>query len=233
MSAALDRIESATTDLISGKGVQHVRIGSLPSLADYWLIPRLAGFIQENPTIKLHVVTLDLDFSAPGRSPNLQGGRIDLGLFYGDGHWDGLKSVKLMSERLVPVVSPEWLKTSTAKDVCADEVLESLPLLRHSTRPESWEEWFRSKQVEPRLPDGPAFEHFHMLVNAAKAGIGVALVPLEFVRAELESKRLKRVGAHELISERAYYLIFDPANEHVSSHKTFRTWVEEQASKCR
>jgi DNA-binding transcriptional LysR family regulator len=65
LSAALDRIESATTDLIGGKGTQRLRVGSLPSLASYWLIPRLADFMANHPEINLQVVTLDLDFSTP------------------------------------------------------------------------------------------------------------------------------------------------------------------------
>ena len=230
LSAALDRIELATTDLISSKGVQHLRIGSLPSLADYWLIPRLSGFIEKYPDINIHVVTLEVDFSSPDRSPSLQGGRIDLGLFYGDGHWEGLNAVKLMNEHLVPVTSPAALEKFRSQGLGDEEVLQSLPLMRHSTRPNSWEEWFRSTPLEPRLPEGPSFEHFHMLVSAAKAGIGVALVPLIFVNAELENRTLERIGNLELVSERAYFLIFDPANEHLSSHKALRAWIEEQAS---
>jgi DNA-binding transcriptional LysR family regulator len=228
LSSALDRIESATVDLIGNKGIQPLRIGALPSLAHYWLLPRLPEFIRQNPAIHLHVVSLVLDFSAPKRSPDLQGGRIDVALFYGDGHWDGLSAVKLMSERLVPVVSPTLLQTLGRKAVCPVDALAELPLLQHSTRPNSWGEWFRSTQSQSRSPDGPCFEHFHMLVSAAKAGTGVALVPLAFVAAELEAKSLVRLGDKELVAERAYYLVFDPANEFVATHRLFRDWVVEQ-----
>jgi DNA-binding transcriptional LysR family regulator len=229
LSSALDRIESATTDLIGNKGIQSLTIGSLPSLADFWLIPRLSNFVEQNPTIKLRIVTLDLDFSAPQRSPNLQGGRIQVGLFYGDGHWEGLRSEKIMNECLVPVVASKLLAKFQNKGLDADEVIASLPLMQHSTRPHSWDEWFRSRQKESRLPDGPSFEHFHMLVSAAKAGAGIALVPLSFIETELEANRLVRLGNHVLEAERAYYLIYDPANEHVVAQKTFREWVKRQS----
>jgi DNA-binding transcriptional LysR family regulator len=230
LSAALDRIESATTDLLSNKGIRQLRVGSLPSLASYWLIPRLPSFMEQNPTVKVHIVTLELDFASPHRSPNLQGGRIDVGLYYGDGHWDGLNAVKFMSERLVPVASPGLLKKFATDAVGADEMIDVLPLLQHSTRPNSWEEWFRSRKKEPRNPDGSSFEHFHMLISAAKAGVGVAIVPLSFVDAELDNNSLVRIGSHELISERAYYLISDPASEMADSNQAFRDWIEKQSN---
>lgn len=230
LSSALDRIETATTDLVSNKGVQPLRVGSLPSLASYWLIPQLPSFIEQHPTIKLHIVTLELDFAAPDRSPNLQGGRIDVGLFYGDGHWDGLKSEKFMNEHLVPVASPKLVNDAQVSGLDADQLIAKLPLMQHSTRPSSWEEWFQSRNVEPRLPDGPSFEHFHMLVDAAKAGIGVALVPSSFVSSELKHNRLVQLGQHELKSERAYYVVSNPHESLANSRMMFTNWLHQQVS---
>jgi DNA-binding transcriptional LysR family regulator len=228
LSAALDRIESATTDLISAKGVQQLRVGSLPSLASYWLIPRLPSFIQRHPRIKLHIVTLELDFAASDRSPNLRGGRVDVGLFYGDGHWKGLKSEKFMNEQLVPVVSPRLVESFGKAKLDSNAIINNLPLLTHSTRPQSWEEWFRSMDKEPAKANGPSFEHFHMLVDAAKAGIGVALVPLSFVESELRNNCLVRLGKQKLSAERAYYLVSDPTCDLLESQRLFCLWLREQ-----
>lgn len=224
LSAALDRIESATADLISNKGVHHLRIGALPSLATYWLIPRLPSFIEQNPKINLHVVTLDLDFSSPERSPNLQGDWIDAGLFFGDGHWPGLRSEKFMDEQLVPVVSPDRIGGSET-NFDADAIIEKLPLLQHSTRPQGWEEWFDARNRKRKRPDGATFEHFHMLVDAAKAGIGVALVPLAFVQADLDQGRLVRLGRDTIQSERAYYVVCSPENRLREANRIFRDWL--------
>lgn len=229
LSSALDRIETATTDLIGSKGIQQLRVGSLPSLASYWLIPRLPSFIVQHPTIKLHIVTLEVDFAAPQRSPDLQGGRIDVGLFYGDGHWEGLKSEKLMNERLVPVVSPQLVASVEHQGQTADEMIASLPLMQHSTRPVSWEEWFQSRDQKPRLPDGPSFEHFHMLIDAAKAGIGVALVPASFVAFDLENNTLVQLGQHDLKSNRAYYVVYNPQDDLRRLRLTFTRWLHQQS----
>ena len=228
LSSALDRIETATTDLISNRGIQQLRVGALPSLASYWLIPRLSNFFQQHPAIKLHIVTLQVDFASPQRSPNLHGGRIDVGLFYGDGHWEGLTSEKFMDESLVPVASPALLDSANQPNHDADALIASLPLLQHSTRPTSWEEWFQSRGKVPRHPDGPSFEHFHMLIDAAKAGIGIALVPASFVAAELACKTLVQIGQNSLRSKRAYYLVYDPRNGACTARLIFTRWVLQQ-----
>ena len=225
ISSALDRIESATNDIMSNKGSQRLRIGALPSLATYWLIPRLNSFISNHPSISVQVVTLDLDFASPERSPNLQGGWIDAGLFFGDGHWPGLKSVKFMNEQLVPVVSPSRVEIHGIGALDADGYIDHLPLLQHSTRPQSWDDWFKARNRTAKQANGPSFEHFHMLISAAIAGLGVALVPLSFVESEIRNKQLVRLGQETLESDRAYYLIYPPEKELYESHRAFSNWL--------
>lgn len=228
LASALDRIEFATMDLVSARGLQHLRVGALPSLASYWLIPRLPAFVKQHPTIRIDVVTLDLDFSSPERSPNLGGGRIDVGLFYGDGHWNGLKAEKLMDERLIAVAAPEALKADSKPKTRNGNRIDELPLLQHSTRPQGWAEWFRSQNQKARSPDGPSFEHFHMLVEAAKAGLGVALVPDAFVISEMKNGTLVQLGKHAIVANRAYFLITDPVKAIQTSHGKFCDWLRDE-----
>ena len=189
--AAFDRIESATVDLIGHGGGEPLRVGALPSLANYWLIPRLRRFGLQHPTVMLQVVSLDLDFASTERSPDLEGGRLDIGLFYSDGHWPHLVAEKLMDEHLVAVAA----RPPHGEDQIPEtKLIEELPLLQHSTRPESWASWFQQQNQRPRTPRGPSFEHFHMLVEAAKAGLGVALVPEAFVQSELRTQTLVRIS---------------------------------------
>ena len=133
-----------------------------------------------------------------------------------------------MGEQLVPVASPTLLKRFKLNTKQADKAIEELPLLQHSTRPQSWEEWFKARNFAPRRPEGPTFEHFHMLISAAIAGLGVALVPLVFVKDELESNRLVRLGPDLLESDRAYYLIYPPEQELRDSRRTFSKWLQKQ-----
>jgi len=226
LAVALDRIESATVDLIShGAGVR-MRIGALPSIASYWLIPRMKNFSLKHPTISIQIVTLDLNFASAERAPNFEGGQIDVGLFFGDGHWANLISEKLMDERLIAIASPAVL----GKRVNVKQCFQKLPLLQHSTRPMSWAEWFQSQNLAPLVPNGPSFEHFHMLVEAAKAGLGIALVPSAFVQSDIQRGELKRIGSHALVARRAYYTVFEASRKENRACSLFRDWLQAEAS---
>ena len=200
----------------------------LPSLASFWLIPRLPHFARRHPSIRVSLTTLNLNFASADRAPNLEGGFIDIGLFYGDGHWDDLVSELLLPESLIPVAAPQFV---TPEDPSARALLGRLALLQHSTRPQSWPEWFRHNNLPALKPQGFSFEHFHMVIDAAKAGLGVALVPRLFVQRELEQGRLIEIAGKPVDSRRAYYLVTDPARAEDPKVQLFKSWVLEAAGR--
>ena len=64
------------------------------------------------------------------------------------------------------------------------------PLLHTASRPQAWPRWLASHQLTdaPRL--GTGFDHLTYLLEAAVAGLGVAIAPRELVQADLDSGRL-------------------------------------------
>lgn len=226
LKSSLDCIEAATIDLLSyGESGGHLKVGVLPSLATFWLIPRLKQFIKRHPTIQLQIVTLDLNFASADRSPNFEGGLIDVGLFYGDGHWSNLKSEPLqIGERLIAVTAPETLRLSPDS---RQNPFETLPLLHHSTRPDSWNEWFQQQNLPTQIPTGPSFEHFYMLIEAAKAGLGIALLPDVFVQSELRRKSLIQISEWSMKAQRAYYIVYDSHKGKDPKINKFRNWLLE------
>lgn len=225
LRSAFERIDSATIDLLRHGGIEHVTLGALPSLASYWLIPRLPPLLRMHPGMRLQLLTLSLDFTATDRAPDLQGGGIDLGLFYGDGHWPDLRAEKLMDERLIAVASPVICGDAQRPDA---EWLGKLPLLRHSTRPDSWASWFQAQNQREREPQ-TSFEHFYMLVEAAKAGLGIALVPDVYVEGDLRNRTLVRVSSFALTAMRAYYLVFAPDRDDDPTLRRLREWLHGEA----
>lgn len=123
-----------------------------------------------------------------------------------------------MDERLVAVAAPSVAATTT-------DAIDELPLLQHSTRPESWGAWFREQNQPLRTPRGPSFEHFHMLVEAAKAGLGIALVPDAFVQTELRLRTLETVSMFALVARRAYHIVFEPPKQEDPAVRKFRDWL--------
>ncbi|MGT2493595.1 hypothetical protein ACU4GD_31675 [Cupriavidus basilensis] len=55
---------------------------------------------------------------------------------------------------------------------------DQLPLLHESTRPEAWRHWFALAGCADFTPvPGMHFEMYGMVIEAARAGLGVGLVP--------------------------------------------------------
>jgi len=77
----------------------------------------------------------------------------------------------------------------------AESALEQLTLLDTASRPQAWREWTAAMGVDGGILSaararGRSFEHLYYLLEAALAGLGVAIAPQLLVAAELRQGRL-------------------------------------------
>ena len=220
---ALDRMEFATLQAMAferGGGV--LRVGVLPTFGTRWLIPRLSRFAKAHPKITLNLTAGDgtVDFSAQG---------IDLAIRFGDGQWPDAVSYRLgLREDMVVVCSPELLERGITPDDPAS--LRDHVLLQHTTRPLAWAQWLRDAGLADLDPDGPSFEHFFMLIQAAVAGLGVALLPRFLIDDELRTGALMVPFARNTIYDGGYYLICPTARRDLSKIRAFRDWLLEESN---
>lgn len=226
---ALDEIEAATLDLVThGVGERRLLIGALHTIASSWLIPRLYRFQNENPDIRPVIETLALNFATPERSPVLADRLLDVGLYFGDGSWPGVRSDKILDEIQVVVAKPGYVWTNDSND--PDGLIAHYPRLVHNTRPKAWHDWALANGVAMAGAPGPGFEHFFMLIEAAKAGLGLALLPHVLIEEPLADGSLEIVCDAKLESAGAYYLI-TPENRLDSPEvAAFRDWILREAS---
>ena len=95
----------------------------------------------------------------------------------------------VVTEWIGPVCSPAYLsglRLQTAAD------LERARLMVSRTRPNAWTDWLRCcghDQSGPVRID-ESFEHFYLLIQAAKCGLGMANVPRMLVRDDLNNGTL-------------------------------------------
>ncbi len=102
-------------------------------------------------------------------------------------------------------------------------------LIRHSTRPNSWEHWFRSVGAHREEQQwGPTLEHFFMVIQAAIAGLGVALLPSFLVEDDIRTGKLITPFSDRIAGPGAYYLITSAAKSELPRVKIFRKWLLEQ-----
>lgn len=219
---ALDRIEAGTMELIATRdGGGTLSIGMLPTFGTRWLIPRLSSFQREHPDIILNIVSNDgpLDFSAQ---------KIDVAVRFGHGDWPDAIAEPLMAEELVVVCSPQVMAGPYPLDTYA--ALSRHPLIQHSTRPNAWSHWFRSVGFAPsNLHWGPSLEHYFMVIQAAIAGIGLALLPRFLIDDEIERGMLVVPFPVRVSGPGAYYVVTPNAKAELPRINSFRGWIIREA----
>lgn len=217
----LKRLETETLSLMAHQGEGGVLdIAVIPTFATRWLIPRLGQFHALHPHITLNLMTRAEPFLFTDTP-------FDAAIHFGDPVWPGAMTEFLFGEEMVPVCTPALMGNAKSLSLRA---LEKLPLLHNSARPDAWREWFDSAgRPNADAVRGPRYELFSMLVEAARAGLGVALVPRFFVLAETSSGALLIPNQHFLRSKRAYYLVYPEHKAQSASLVTFREWLGNQA----
>ena len=131
-----------------------------------------------------------------------------------------------MGENPVPVCSPALL---AGQGILEAQRIAQLPLLQQSTRPYAWRQWFGSLGMNvPRDMTGPRYELFSMLAQAAIHEMGVALIPPLLIQRELGEGRLVVANRHDLISDKAYYLMIPDRKVESASLRAFGDWLVSQ-----
>lgn len=221
VSRSLDLIEAGTVELMASRaGEGTLSVGMLPTFGTRWLLPRLPTFQKLYPDISVNVVSSDgdLDFTRE---------RIDIAIRFGHGQWSDAIVDPLMSEEVQVVCSPMLLDAATPLQRPVD--IAKYRLIDHSTRPQSWEHWFRSVGAEmPQIKWGPRLEHFFMIIEAAKAGLGMALMPTFLIEEELRSGTLVAPFNSRVSGPGAYYLITPQIKAGLPRVMAFRRWVLDQ-----
>ena len=219
----LNQAEAATLQVMAYNGKGGVlTLALLPTFGTRWLVPRLGDFIARHGDIQLNLVTQVKPFQ-------FQGSGIDAAIHFGSGIWPGAVCHRLMGEVIVPVGAPALLGGRRALE--RPEDVQQYALLQLATRPQAWEDWLRALGVEPALPPhGPRFEEFQMVIQAAIAGLGLAVLPRFLVQEELASGRLVVACDRPVPSEQAYYLVHPERKSDLYKVVVFRDWLIEQCA---
>lgn len=192
-------------------------VGVHHSLAMSWLIPRLDDFLKGSPdtTVEIHSTAELGDFINP---------KVDVAIRYGAGSWTGVSQERLAGDRLYPVCSPEFLRIHGLKDP-AD--LTKCRLLRHGWH--TWIPWFRAAGVRLQEPDdGLLLSDSGMLLEAALAGLGVALVGRVFAQGALDKGLLVKPFDISIADSHAYYLLWNAGTRLGPEARLFRDWLQGQ-----
>ncbi|MEW2914695.1 LysR substrate-binding domain-containing protein [Leisingera sp. JC11] len=202
----------------AGAGRSALRIAVLPAFANLWLIPRLPDFFERHPKVELSFSTRlePFDFAREN---------FDLAVHYGLDNWPGTHMAPLFGEEMVPVCAPGFYAAHQL-ELAAN--LAQAPLLHLESRAGSWAEWFeRAGLAGAPRQDGRYFDQHSMVIAAAAAGLGAAIVPYDMVAREIAAGDLLRIPGPELVSRKRYYLVrpHGPVPEAVQK---LESWMRKQ-----
>ncbi|GHC78375.1 LysR family transcriptional regulator [Limoniibacter endophyticus] len=215
------RLLNQTEELVlraktSSDGRRTLSIATLPTFGSRWLIPRLPDFFRLNPECGVKLSSRSEPF-------DLVADEFDLAIHYGQPYWPRAVCTYLCSEIVVPVASPDLL---SSRPVTATSNLENAPLLHLMTRPKLWSEWMQTYQCDASNAfSGNTFDQFNMLIEAAVAGLGFALLPKYLIETELRESALQIVLDHSIETDNHYYLVVPESKAQDLATKRFLDWM--------
>ena len=181
---AFERLRGVCAELMQSTADAPFVLGCSGSLLARWFIPRLGRLNADLPNLRLHLSAGegDLDPRRPG---------LDALLVFAEPPWPAdMQVYELVSERIGPVMSPHYAGFERLQATPASALLDE-PLLHTTSRPQAWPTWARQNALEPQaLKFGQGFEHLYYLLEAAVAGLGVAIAPEPLVAEDVRAGRL-------------------------------------------
>ncbi|AZS79142.1 LysR family transcriptional regulator [Achromobacter spanius] len=217
------QIDLAVHALEAAKGGKSLTVSTVAAFAASWLVPRLGRFKQLHPDIEVRV-------EATSELVDLRRDRVDVALRHGLGDYPGLDVRPLMAPVLMPVASPTFMQNQQAVIREARDCL-NYPLLHDSDRAD-WPLWLKAHGVDDdaRVERGSAFEDDFLLIRAAEADQGLALVPEAYAQDEIAAGRLVQVLDKPWPARFAYYAVTRPGAAERAQVRAFLDWIGEEAA---
>jgi LysR family transcriptional regulator, glycine cleavage system transcriptional activator len=165
ISEKVEQIVDATDQLRGHHALTVLTVRATPTLATKWLLPRLPGFVDQNPQLEVR-----LDGTNEPTDFNRED--VDIEIRHGEGNWPGLFVEGVAQEIFLPVCAPGY---AAAKGVRIDEITQYR--LIHSVKSQvQWANWLTSAGAKKdKRWQRVLFDRSHMAIDAAVAGMGIAL----------------------------------------------------------
>lgn len=221
-------MRDATAELTAGRRRPELTLSCTPAFAVQWLVPRLPRFEEAAPGI-------DVRIGVTNRLVDFAQDRVDVAVRHGLGAYEGLCAERLIDDELVPVCSPDYLRTAPPvrhpADLAADPAEgPAAHRLLHDEHRGDWALWFRAAGVPDAGADrGPVFADGNGVMEAAKAGLGVALVRDRFAADDLAAGRLVVLFDQRLSNGLAYHLVYPGGAEEKPAVAAFLRWIRAEA----
>jgi LysR family transcriptional regulator, glycine cleavage system transcriptional activator len=218
---ALAGLKAATDRFAAARGGGALTISVAPLFAMRWLLPRLSRFEARHPDVVVRIASSigTTDFAVED---------IDAVVRFGRGPWPGLAAHFLFVMDLVPVCAPALAKGPPPLKRPAD--LARVTRLHSETMPDVWAMWLKLAGIDGLAAAERHFQDTTLAIEAAFAGLGVAMTDRRFVAADLAAGRLTAPFEVRLHTRSAFYFAYPETRAADPRIAAFRDWIVAEAA---
>ena len=220
---ALQELADATARIPGRRARGSLTISVAPTFASAWLLPRMSGFSEAHPNVTITLDTARKQLAMPRDE-------VDLAIRMAarrqaKGIW-----LRLMKERLVPVIAPAlWRQIG---DRSPQDILASVPWVHVTSVRSDWNifaDVLRGAQRDTR--HDLRFDTVQMAMQAASYGLGIALGRRPLVDQDIERGHLVPLQLCERDAETSYWLVGLPSVFERPEVAAFRSWIMSEIRK--
>lgn len=221
--AQLDDGVQAAAAAASGSA-QRLRITTLPSFAQRWLLPRMGRWRERHPQMALEI-------DASQQVIDLQRDGFHAAVRQGIGPWPGLVAERLFDTPmpLIVVGSPVAARRLLGAQ---PEALAREPLLGDA---DLWKRWFAAAGLHTHVTPVASFNDAGLMLQAAEQNLGLAIGRELLAADALCDGRLVRLSPVEIILEQAYpyHLVYPTALRDWPPLTMLRSWLHDELEMSR
>jgi len=196
---------------------QRVTLSVLPAFASRWLVPRLADFVSLHPD-------LDLTIDVRTAIADFEAGDADCAVRLGAGGWKNVQQRELFADEQFPVCAPTFRGGDLPHD---PHELIRCTLLGNPWLP--WEPWLDAAGIDhPQPRQRLEFTDSIVLLDAAVAGLGIAMGRGSLVEHDLAAGRLVRLGRISIRDPYTYWFVWPAKHPRAAALSRVGDWLAEQ-----
>jgi LysR family glycine cleavage system transcriptional activator len=221
--AQLDDGVQAAAAAASGSA-QRLRVTTLPSFAQRWLLPRMGRWREQHPQMALEI-------DASQQVVDLHRDGFHAAIRQGRGPWAGLESERLFEAPMpfIVVGSP----TAARRLLGAQpQAIAREPLLGDASM---WQRWLAAAGVQQHVTPVADFNDAGLMLQAAEQNLGLALARDLLAADALGEGRLVKLSPLSILHNEAsgYHLAYPPALRDWPPLAQFRRWLRDELDRSR
>lgn len=222
VAPALHELRAATMAVRGEPEQAVVRATTIPSLATYWLLPRIARFQS------LYKASVSIDTSIALKT--LSARTFDLAIRHGRGHWPGCDAEKLFDEDLIVVCSPTYRGGDLPR---RPNELAGHSLLTYEGSQE-WRQWTQQMGLDDLSPKATTtVSDAALMISATLAGHGIAVGRSAIILEHLRRGELVPLFGEPIRAAYSYFLVTPADATHAPQVASFIDWLRAEARQTR